>query len=290
MRNLNHWLTVALVAVMAWCFGFALAPPVRALEEGHHLHFQLDNAPAPGKVIPRADYTFTGRVLLHNQPGAGSGKEGKTNYIRVSDYSTVKQSKTFVLGPCSTECSAEFSFTVNFGSWTCGQHELRWTVNIPNTFEGKRQFTTSRQYVDLAGCTTKRHDRTNWYFGGGGWYEGVDYAINVQRSPFSSVRPGGTVTYRVQSNANRGCLFANPDAHNGTMGRQIGSCWTGTGDVQRTIPSDLSLGTKIAQYAEDTTPSKQHAGLAVHKLGDAADGFMWMEWQDWWNTAGLSVP
>lgn len=262
------------------------APPVRAFEEGHHLHVEIANHPAPGAAIPRAPYTFQVTLRLHDQPAGGSGKEGKVTSFRVADSSTVRQTKSVSLGPCA-DCSTTFNFVVDFSSWTCGEHELRWTANIPNTFEGKRQFTTSRAYVMLAGCTTKRHDRSGWYAGGGSWYEGVDYAIGIQLSPFSAVRPGATSNWRVQSSARRGCLFINPNAHGGTMGTQVGSCWAGTGSVSRTIPASAQTGDKLALYAED---GPSHAGLWVHRLGDAADGRMWMEWQSWWQTSGLQVP
>jgi hypothetical protein len=271
---------IVLVALMAGLLGIGLSPrPVFALEEGHHLHVQIHNHPAPGKVIPRAPYTFHVTLIVHENAG-------RVTSFRVADYSTVKKTVPVSLGPCA-DCSVSFDFTVDFSTWSCGEHELRWTANIPDTFEGKRQFTTSRAYVMLQGCTTNRHGRTGWYAGGGSWYEGVDYSIVVQQSPFSSVVPGGTARWRVQSSANRGCLFLNPDAHNGSMGTQVGSCWSGTSTVSRTLPTVSSVGDRLAAYSED---SPSHAGLFVHRIGDAADGFMWMEWQSWWRTQGLSVP
>jgi len=270
-----------IVSVVLATIGASLAspPPTYALEEGAHIHVAIANHPAPGAVIARAPYTFQVTLTEH-------GGTGRITSFRVADYSTVKKTQSVSLGPCA-DCSTSFNFTVDFSSWTCGEHELRWTANIPDTFEGKRQFTTSRAYVTLAGCSTNRHGRTGWYAGGGSWYEGVDYSIVILQSPFANVRPGGTSKWRVQSSANRGCLFVNPDAHNGSMGSQVGSCWSGQSTVSRTLPSTVTTGDRLAAYSED---SPSHAGLFVHKIGDASDGRMWMEWQSWWRTAGLRVP
>lgn len=290
---------IVLFALVGMLFGLALSSsPVRAatLEEGHHLHLQIDNHPTHSAVVPRSDFTFRGRVILHDQPSAGSGKEGKTNYLRVADYSTVRQSIPLVLGPCTGECVKEFTFTVRFAEWSCGRHELRWTVNLPNTFEGNRQFTTSRSYVNLAGCST---DRTfgrpaNWLGGGGGWYEGTNYAIVVQLTGDSTLRPGGRPTFRVQSDADRGCAFLNPNAHAGSMGTQLTPC-TGSGLIPDsstgrafTIPSSASDGGKLAVLA--FSDNDKHAGVYVRKLDSTPGSTMWVEWQDWWRTQGLVVP
>jgi hypothetical protein len=282
MRTRGDWKFVALASLAALLFG--LATPVRgaSLVVGGHVHDEIANLPNKGVAIARAPYDF--QVTLR-----GHDLTGRITSYRVSDYSTVKTTRSVSLGPCS-DCSVTFTFRVDFSSWSCGEHELRFTANVPTNSEGKRQFTTSRQFVTLAGCTTNRHGRSSsWYGGGGGWYSGVEYAIGIQQSPDSTIKPGGVTKWRVQSNAARGCLFLNPDAHNGSMGTLIGSCWTGQSTVTRTIPSSASPGDKLMLYAEDS--SKRHAGIFVQKLGaGAARSRVWQERQDWWDKDGLVVP
>ena len=282
IRTRNGFVQILLIAIVAALFGVAFPVRGAAIQVGHHVHDEIANVPAKGVAIPRAPYTFQVTLRLHD----GTGKI--TSY-RVSDYSTVKTTKSVSLGPCS-DCSVSFAFTVDFSAWSCGEHELRFTANVPTNAEGKRQFTTSRQFVTLAGCSTNRHGRSStWYGGGGGWYTGVDYAIGVQQSPDSTIKPGGVTKWRIQSNASRGCLFLNPRAHDGSMGTQVGSCWSGQSTVTRTIPSTAKAGDKLALYAEDS--SKRHAGLYVQKLGTgAARSTVWQERQDWWLSSGLVVP
>lgn len=271
------------LAIPAVLLATLLAPAsAAAIEVGGHVHDEIANVPNKGVAIARAPYTF--QVTLR-----GHDLTGKITSYRVSDYSTVKLTRSVSLGPCD-DCAVSFAFTVDFSSWSCGEHELRFTANVPTNSEGKRQFTTSRQYVTLAGCSTNRHGRSSsWYGGGGGWYTGVDYAIGIQQSPDSTIKPGGVTKWRVQSNASRGCLFLNPNAHAGSMGTQIGSCWTGQTTVTRTIPADAQPGDKLALYAED--PSGRHAGLFVQKLGDGSPrSTVWQERQDWWDRDGLVVP
>lgn len=273
-------------------FTLAAVSPVFALEEGHHAHLGVDNLPIT--TIPRADYTFDLVVQAHGQAGMTGAQ------VRVSDYGEVMPSTVngrtidgYHSLPVSSILAGPYSvkMTVPFGSWTCGRHEVRFTVRFKPNFDGKEQFTTSRAYIWLAGCNTLRN-RTNvdWYGGGGGWYTGVDYALGLQQSPFSSFRAGATTKWRVQSNANRGCLFLNPAAHAGSMGTPIGPCWTGTGQVSRTLPSSLVPGDRIMEYAEDTTPSKQHAGTYVVWVPEPGATTVKVDVQDWWNTGGLVVP
>jgi len=271
---------IAIVALVAGLIGI-VAPPVSALEEGSHLHVAIANHPAQGVAIARAPYTFRVTLIEH-------GGTGRITSFRVSDYSTVKKSVSVSLGPCA-DCSTSFDFTVDFSAWSCGEHELRWTANVPETFEGKRQFTTSRSYVTLAGCTTNRHGRSGWFGGGGSWYEGVDYAIGIQGSPDTAIRPGAVTRWRVQSSANRGCLFLNPRAHDGSIGTPVGPCWSGQSWVTRTIPSTARPGDKLMLYAEGG--GGRHAGPSVQLLGDGSvRPTVWLEWQSWWRTAGLVVP
>lgn len=269
------------------------ASPVAALTEGHHLHFAISNLPVDTAVVPRSNYTFRIRLQLHDQAGASRAR------IRVSDYSTIRDSivngvraQTHPISISALKAGpVDVSMTVPFAEWSCGRHELRFTLDVDPNFEGNRQFTTSRTYLLLQGCTTDRTGRsTTWHGGGGGWYEGVDYSIGIQQSPFSALRPGASTQWRVQSNANRGCLFLNPDSHRGSMGTQIGSCWTGTGTVTRTLPSTLSPGDKLMLYSEDTTPSRQHAGPYVVTIPEPGATVVSVEYQDWWETAGLRVP
>lgn len=281
-RTQTGVLRIVLFSIAALLFG--LAGPVRGagIVVGGHVHDEIANMPNKGVVVPRGPYDF--QVTLR-----GHDLTGRITSYRVSDYSTVKTTRSVSLGPCS-DCSVSFTFRVDFSGWSCGEHELRFTANVPNNSEGKRQFTTSRQYVTLAGCTTNRHGRSStWYGGGGGWYTGVDYAIGIQQSPDSTIKPGGVTKWRVQSNASRGCLFLNPNAHAGSMGTQIGPCWTGQSTVTRTIPVSAQPGDRLALDTED--PSGRHAGLYVQKLGDgSARSTVWTERQDWWDKSGLVVP
>jgi hypothetical protein len=255
--------------------------PVRAapLDVGQHIHVAIANHPVDGVTIPRSKYTFQVTVRLHDQTGRATS-------FRVADYSTVKKTQSISLGPCA-DCSTSFAFVVDFSSWSCGEHELRWTANVPDNGEGKRQFTTSRSFVTLAGCTTSRHGRpSSWHNGGGSWYEGNDYSVAIQLSPDSALRPGGTVSMRVQSDATRGCMFLNPDFHDGSHGTQLGSCWSGQSSVSRTIPSTARAGDKLVLYATDG----QNAGLLVQELATSARTVQWVEHQSWWSRSGLVLP
>lgn len=271
----------------------AIPPPVFALEEGHHAHLGITNLPIDTVAIPRSNRVFHLILQAHAQTGLGRAR------VRVSDYSTVKPSIVNGVRASTHNVSTSalqagpvaLDMTVPFAEWSCGRHELRFTIDFDPNFEGNRQFTTSRSYLLLTGCTTDRTGRsTSWHGGGGGWYVGQEYAIGIQQSTFPSIRAGASTSWRVQSNANRGCLFVNPSAHAGTMGRQVGSCWTGTGTVARTLPSDLVPGDKVMLYAEDTSPSKQHAGTYVVTVPAAGATSVAVDYQDWWNDGGLIVP
>jgi hypothetical protein len=282
--TLTGFARIVLVVIAAALLSFALAPrPAYALEEGHHLHLGILNL---DPTVARSNYTFQLELQRHRQ-------DTSTAWIRVADYSTVKDS--IVNGrraqthnvAVPADGALRVNMTVPFGEWSCGRHELRFTLNVNDNYIGNRQFTTSRTMISVAGCTTDRSGRaSNWLGGGGGWYEGQDYAIGIQQSPFTSIRSGASTSWRVQSSASRGCLFKNPGAHTGTMGTQIGSCWTGTGTVTRTLPS-LAVGDRVMLYAEDPT---QHAGTYVIWVPASGASTYRVDYQDWWNTGGLKVP
>jgi len=277
MKGLNNWATVILVAILGLLLGLVSAIPARSasVDVGQHIHDAITNDPAKGVAIPRTTYTFHHVIRLHNQTG-------KATSIRVSDYSTVMQTRSISLGPCS-DCSLTLDFPVNFAAWSCGEHELRWTVNVPSNSSGNRQFTTSRSYVTLAGCTTKRHDRSSsWQAGGGGWYTGLLYDIAILQTPRSQLVAGGQIQARVQSSATVGCIFVNPDFHNGSHGTRLGSCWSGTGTATRTLPSWLATGDRVVLYA---THGGHSAGLYSLTIGTRTD-----EWQSWWAKDGIVLP
>ncbi len=244
---------------------------------GQHIHVEIASFPVDGVVIPRAPYTFQVTLRAHDQTGTVTS-------FRVSDYSTVKRTVKVALGPCA-DCSVTFPFTVDFAKWSCGRHELRWTANVPDNDEGKRQFTTSRAFVTLAGCSTDRTGRKGWFGGGGGWYEGNDYAIAVLLSPDSTIRPGGTISVRVQSSADRGCVFLNPDFHHGSHGTQL-RCWTGQGAQSVAIPASAAVGDRLLLYASDG----QNAGLAGFTLGTGSRTTAPVQWQAWWRREGIVLP
>lgn len=281
IRTRNGYLRILLIAIVAALFGVAFPVKSATPNVGQHLHVEIANHPVDTYTIPKAPYTFQVTLRLHDNTG-------KVTSFRVSDYSTVKQTKSVSLGPCS-DCSVSFPFTVDFASWSTGEHELRWTANIPTNGEGKRQFTTSRSYVRVGGSQNLHGRPDSWHAGGGGWYSGADYAIGVQLSPDTAIKPGGATSWRVQSNANWGCLYLNPSFHSGSHGTQIGSCWTGTGSVSRTIPATAKAGDRLVQLAED--PSDRHIGVFEQRLGTgAARNTVFYGWQDWWSASGLVVP
>ena len=146
-----------IVSVIALVFvGTVIAPPpTYALEEGHHLHFGITNLPT---TAARSNYTFHLVLQRHLQDTSAA-------WIRVADYSTVKDSivngrraQTHTVA-VPANGSLAVDMTVPFGEWTCGRHELRFTLNVNDNFEGNRQFTTSRTFITLAGCTTDRSGR-----------------------------------------------------------------------------------------------------------------------------------
>lgn len=259
-------------------------PPTYALEEGHHLHFGITNLPTN---VAHSNYTFHLNLQRHRQDSSPA-------WIRVSDYSTVKDSivngrraQTHTVA-VPAEGSLAVSMTVPFAEWSCGRHELRFTLNVNDNFEGNRQFTTSRTFINVAGCTTDRANRVTgglpWQGGGGGWYEVEEYAVGVQLTPFSGIKSGASTAWRLVSPASRGCLFKNPNAHGGSMGTQIGACWSGTGTIFRTLPT-LVPGDRLMLYAEDP---KKHAGTYVIVIGSGPTYSV--DYQDWWQSSGLAVP
>jgi hypothetical protein len=281
MRTRGDWRFVALFGVMALLFGLAASPVSAAtVNVGQHIHVEIANHPVDTTTVPRAPYTFNVTLRAHDQTG-------RITSFRVSDYSTVKKTVSKSLGPCS-DCATSFAFTVDFSSWSCGRHELRWTANVPDNDEGKRQFTTSRSFIMLAGCTTDRTGRpSSWHAGGGSWYEGRDYSVAIRLSPDTTVKPGGTVQVRIQSSATRGCMFLNPAFHDGSHGTQLGSCWTGTGSVSRVIPSTARVGDKLVIFATDG----KNAGLLEERLGDGSKrSTAFHGQQSWWASTGLVLP
>jgi hypothetical protein len=269
---------IVLVSVMAALFGFATiaARPVEAaFNVGQHIHDAILNNPVKGKVIPRAPYTFRHEIKLHDMPARATS-------IRVADYNTVKVTKAISLGPCA-DCTLAFNFTVDFSTWLCGEHELRWTVKVPTQSGSDEHYTTSRSFVTLAGCTTPRHDRVGAFNGGGNWYEG--YQIAWLGTPEASVKAGASVRMRAQSNSTGGCAFINPNFHTGSAGTKLG-CWSGTSWVTKTMPPTLGSGDRLVIMAKDS----DGAGLFGMTVGDAADGFARHEWQAWWADGGLILP
>lgn len=266
---------------------FLLVQTAFGLEEGHHLHLGILNL---DPTVARSNYTFQLELQAHRQSGASSSGL----WVRVADSSTVKDS--IVNGvrrqthPVSLSAllagTVRMNLTVPFGEWSCGRHELRFTINMNDNYTDNRQFTTSRTMINIGGCSSNPSGRAaNWLGGGGSWYNG-NYSIGIQQSAFSSIRSGASTSWRVQSDATRGCLFKNPGAHSGTMGTQIGPCWIGTGSVTRTLPS-LSVGDRVMLYSQE---GRNHAGTYVIWVPASGASSYRVDYQSWWNDGGLSVP
>lgn len=249
---------------------------------GSHIHVEIANHPADGFPIPRANYTFNVKVTLHDFAG-------KLDWFRVSDGSTVKQKINLVLGPCA-DCSTTFPFTVNFGSWSQGRHELRWSANDndadPATGGSQRQYNTSRSQVCLGSCSPNVSGRATPFQGGGSWYQGHDYATNYLLSPEASVRPGGSVVIRAAQDATNICAFVGPHFHDLDSGVKLG-CWTGQSNRTVTIPADTAVGTAFVVIAHDGF----NAGVFRMLVGDGSPRpVLLYEYQSWWAKTGLVFP
>ena len=257
------------------------AAPANAVtpNEGFHQHLEFANHPIDGVPIPREARTILVTVKLHKYPG-------HLEWLRVSDYGTVKKSipltGPYSLGPCE-DCQVTIPFTVDFSTWAVGRHEVRWSSNDNDALPGKRQYPTSRFQVCIASCLPK-HDRTQTNFlGGGGWYEGHDYVTALLMSPQSTVVPGGKIIIRSQYARSKSlCVFVNPDFHHGSRGLQL-QCWgSGTAERTLTLPSSLVAGDNLVILSDDG-----FEGGVLHLRISQPN---YLETQTWWAETGLVLP
>lgn len=267
----RHRPYLVLVPLLALLFGFA-AVPVRGVttvtlesqgwwrkagivvpsQVGEHIHVQatvpVDGVPINGRIpIPV-------KVTLHDQTG-------KTNWLRVSDGSSVKQSWPIAIGPCS-DCSWTGSVVVDFSTWGTGRREMRWSANVPQNGEGQRQFQSTGWQVCVRSCSPTY--RSGPFTEARGWYaQGHDYANVRLTSELSTVRSGGTIKVALKpgSGGNPTKLagvYIDPDFHAGSAGRvvkQVNAAFTGS----VTLPTLSSGSHRLVLLSSDG----QNAGVQV---------------------------
>jgi hypothetical protein len=152
------------------------------------------------------------RVMLHRSTG-------KTSILRVADGSTVKKSVTLVIPP-SRDTTLWVPFDVNLTTWSTGRREVRWTVNIPNTAEGKRQYQSTGWQLCVRACSPTY--RTPPWTEGRGWYEGHDYQNARFLSPLPVAPLSGVWTFKVRLLQNGpGGVFVDPNFHAGSAGQRL---------------------------------------------------------------------
>ena len=259
-----------------------LATPAASPNVGSHIHVEILNHPADGFPIPREPYTF--HVVLRSHDNTG-----KITSFFVQDFSNNKEKVPVNLGPCS-DCSITFDFTVDFSKWTVGRHELRWHANEPDQdpdISGdQKQTTTTRSQICIQSCSPNGSGRPTPFQGGGGWYQGHDYATVQLLSNEMEVRPGGTIIVKAAQDTNGGCVFLNPDFHNSISGTTL-DCWSGNGNHTVNIPPTANVGDKLVLYASDGF----NAGIFRIALGDGSpQPVRSYEYQSWWEKDGLILP
>ena len=257
---------------------FALLPlsaRAASYSVGQHIHVGISNHPTDGHPVSGV-YTFHVTVKLHDQ-------SGQTTYIRLDDeHGNLLAKRSLVLGPCA-DCQTTFDWPINLDAWPQGRTEIRWHVDIPKNNEGNRQFTTSRTQLCVATCSGGTSDRRTPFNGGGSWYLG-DYATVYLLSSERDIRPGGFVTVTNAQNADRWCVFRNPDMHHGSSGTTLG-CGSGQKRVEL---GDVAIGDKIALYASQPNGN---ATVAVFTVGDGSDqAIRPYEFQSWWSHGGVILP
>jgi hypothetical protein len=250
---------------------------------GQHEHVAWLNAPSEGHAIPRADYVAHLEIKLHDMPV-------KTSYIRIDDSSNVMQKTALVLGP-ATDLTYDFDWTMNFGSWSVGQHELHLHLEIPNTGptnNNKRQFTTSRLEICIVSCSPNHSGRPVWptpFLGGGSWYG--NYQNAILDTALANVTPGATITAHSQySQSTSLCAYINPDFHHGSHGTELG-CF-GAGKSKHTFSlAGTAVGDNLVLISRDA----HQAGVTHIKVGDGSDpDTFYFETQSWWSQSGLIIP
>jgi len=274
-----------------------LLGPVQAATPnvGQHVHVEVASHPADGFPIPKAPWTFQVTVRLHDFPA-------KVQSIRIDDYSTTRATLKFdgqggrpaAPGPC-VDCAITFPWTIDFGAWKTGRHELRWHAQSsdsdPATAGTQRQFTTSRAHVCIGSCSPNLSGRATPFNGGGSWYTGVDYSTLYMLSAETQIRPGGTLVFRGQQSDMIACAYLNPNFHALDHGIPLGpnnGCYP-KGSAKRTlvIPASAQVGDMLVLVAHDGF----NAGVFQMRLGDGSPRpVTFYGFQSWWAKGGLVIP
>jgi hypothetical protein len=173
-------------------------------------------------------------VKLHDQTG-------KATSLRVADGSSVKQSWSLALGPCA-DCTWTGTVTVDFSTWGTGRREMRWTANIPDNAESKRQYQSTGYQVCVRSCSPSY--RSGPFTEARGWYEGRGYANARLTSTIDTVRSGGTIKVALKPGSGGlatklAGVYIDPDFHAGSAGivvKQWSAAFTGSVTLP-TLPS-----------------------------------------------------
>lgn len=245
MKALNTWQTVILVGLIGLLLGIASAIPTKAApstmtaesqgwwrkagivipsQVGAHIHVET-TVPMSGVVV-NGTIAVPVTVRAHDQIG-------RITSVRVSDGSTVKQSWSLSLGPC-TDCSWSGTLNVNLSNWGTGRREMRWTANIPNNAEGNRQFQSTGYQVCVRSCSPTY--RSGWYTEARGWYDdGHGYANARLTSDPSLIGSGRTIKVALKPGSDGdptrlAGVYIDPSFHTGSAGitvMQRSSAYTG---------------------------------------------------------------
>lgn len=273
---MNTKRTLAFTAIVVGAFvaglvGFSVkgATP----DVGAHLHVGITNEPTDGHPIA-GPYTFHVVLKLHDQPLM-------TGYLRIDDSSTTRAQMPITLGPAA-DITYAFDWTVDFGKWSAGRHEVRWHLDAKSSTV--RQYTTSRFALCVVTCSINAGGR--FVAGGGSWYTGPGYVVPLLISPYTSVAAGGPIVARSEYSAgSKTCVFVNPDFHHGTSGTSLG-CWTGTSNHTVSL-----AGTVVGDKLVIVSMGKQEAGVLRLIVGNGSDKpTADVETQSWWAVNGLVLP
>lgn len=219
---------------------------------GHHIHVGMCT-PLDGTVL-HGTVHFDVRVLLHNQVG-------KLTSVRVSDYSTVKRTKSVSLN--TNDLPLWVPFDINFDSWSTGRHELRWTANVPdeqpNKTGSQRMYNSTGWQYCIRSCSPNVSGRaTNWTEARG-WYQDHGYANARFRSPVPVNALTGTWTFNYEMKPGSGGdatklagIYIDPDFHNGSAGRVVKQTTGATSGTASIDTRTLTNGThKLVLLSSD---------------------------------------
>jgi hypothetical protein len=210
---------------------------------GEHVHVQatvpVDGVPINGRI------SVPVKVTLHNHTG-------KTNWLRVADGSTPKQSWPIAIGPCG-DCTWTSTVVVDFSSWGTGRREMRWSANVPDNSEGKRHYQSTGWQVCVRSCSPSY--RSGPFTEARGWYEGRGYANARLTSTLSTVRSGGTIKVALKPGSGGfptrfSGIYIDPDFHAGSSGRVVRESTSAfTGSVA--LPSMTSGSHRLVLLSSD---------------------------------------